>query len=79
MAEAICLGGGFGTMGGGNEEGALGIMAELMHENPEAAGGIAELGRGFGRGQAVHNEGPERFILALGGVGGLQKTIGERG
>ena len=48
------------------EGGALvGVMAELMAEDAEGAGGIAEAPGDIDRGLFVHDDGAEGFILAL--------------
>ena len=51
-----------------------GIGAELMDEDPEAPRGVAELSSRLGRRDAVHEEGPQGFVLPVSGVGGLQES-----
>jgi hypothetical protein len=78
-AEAVFIGCAARTFGGGEEERPLGIVAELVDEDPEAARGVAKAGGGFGGGESLDSEGAEGFILALSGVGGLKKVLGQRG
>lgn len=55
---------------------AIAVTAELMAQDPEAAGGIAEpLGDLFRR-QLVREVGSQGFILALQGLDGLEKEEG---
>ena len=48
-----------------------------MHENPEAPRGITEAGGGLSRGDALDEEGPQGFVLPMGGVGGLQEPASQ--
>jgi len=48
-------------------------MAELMDQDTEASGSVAAAARGFGRGQPLDEIGAQRFVLAVGGVLGLEK------
>src|SRR5262249_1818658 len=68
--EGIGLGCGLGSLGRRQEEGAVGIPTELMDQDAKAAGGVAEAAGGLGTGEAVHEEGAEGLVLAVGGVGG---------
>ena len=53
------------------------ILAEGIGQNPKTAWGVAEtVGRLFG-GQVINEEGAERLILALGGIGGLKEDLRE--
>jgi hypothetical protein len=73
FSEGIGLGCGLRSLGRGQEEGAAGILAELMDQDAKAAGGIAEAAGDFGTGEVVHEEGAEGLVLAVGGVGGLEE------
>ena len=55
------------------EEITSGLGAELMDEDPEAARCVAEPSGRLGGGKAVDKEGPQCFVLPVGGVGGLQE------
>src|SRR5271165_3964229 len=55
------------------EEITSGLGAELMDEDPEAARCVAEPSGRLGGGKAVDKEGPQCFVLTVGGVGGLQE------
>ena len=79
VSEGIGLGCGLGSLGGGQEEGAAGILAEVMDQDTKAAGGITEAAGDFGTGEAVHEESAEGLVLAVGGVGGLEEEAGEEG
>lgn len=77
FAEGIGLGCGLGPLGRGQEEGAAGILAELMDQDAEAGRGIAETAGDLGGGEAIDEEGAEGLVLAVGGVGGLEEDAGE--
>ena len=62
---------------GRDEEVAFGLIAELMDEDPEAPGCVAEPSGGLGRGETVDEEGPQGFVLPMSGVGGLQEAAGQ--
>jgi len=61
-----------------DEEVARGLMAELMDEDAEAPRCIAEPAGRFGGGETIDEEGPEGFVLPVGGVGGLQEPACQR-
>ena len=73
----FCLPGGRPCARGGDEEVALGLVAELMDEDPEAPRRVAEPSGRLGRWEAVDEEGPQGFVLPMGGVGGLQEPAGQ--
>ena len=58
---------------GGSEEVAAGLMAELMDENAKASWCVAEAGGCLGGGEPFDEEGPQGFVLPVGGVGGLEE------
>jgi hypothetical protein len=76
VSEGIGLGCGVGPLGRGQEEGAAGILAELMDQDAEATWGVAEAAGDLGAGEAVDEEGAEGLVLAVGGVGGLEEGPG---
>jgi hypothetical protein len=52
-----------------------GVMAELVTQDAEGRRGVAEASSGFGGGQTFDQKRPERLILAVRGVGGLEKEV----
>ena len=48
-----------------------------MDEDAEAPWGVTEATSGLGAGETVDEEGPEGFVLTVGGVGGLEEEAGE--
>src|SRR5262249_16487343 len=77
FAEGIGLGGGLGSLGRAQEEGATGILAEVMDQDAKAARGVTEATGDLGTGEVVHEEGAKGLVLAVGGVGGLEENPGE--
>ena len=69
----FCLPGGRPSRAVADEEVAFGLIAKLMDEDAKAPGRVAEASGHFGRGETVDEEGPEGFVLPMGGVGGLQE------
>jgi len=67
ITDAIAGGRGLRTALGLAEEGSafLGIVAELIAEDAEEAGGVAEAASDVGRGLLIDEEGAEGFVLAL--------------
>ena len=61
----------------GQEEGAVGLLAEGGAEVAEGADGIAEAPGGLCQCQLIDIVGAERLVLALGAVGGRQEPAGE--
>ena len=68
----------WGPLAGGEEEGPLGVLAELVDQDAEAAGRVAEARGGLGGGKSLDEVGAEGLVLAVGGVDRLQKAVGER-
>jgi hypothetical protein len=56
-----------------HEKGALGVLAELVAENPEATGGIAKTLSDLMGGEPLHKISSERFVLSMSRVGGLKE------
>ncbi len=63
---------------GGDEEIAVGLTAELVDEDAEAPGRVAEASGHLGGWEAVDEEGSEGLVLSMGGVGRLQEAAGQR-
>ena len=68
-----CLPGGRPSRAVGAKKSRPGLIAELMDKDAKAPGCIAEAGGCLGGGETVDEEGPEGFVLPMGGVGGLQE------
>ena len=77
IAEGIGLGGGMRPLGRGDEEGALGIPAELVDEDAEAARGVAEAACRLDPREPLDEVGPQRLVLPVGGVGRFGEPAGE--
>jgi hypothetical protein len=71
LAQPLLLASGPSIARRREEEFAAGLLAELMDENAKAAWSVAEAPGGFGGGETVDEEGPEGFVLSVGGVGWL--------
>jgi len=65
-----------GSLLGGKEEGAIGILAEFMGEDPEAPRRISEAVGDFSRREILDEVGPEGFVLAVSGILGFEKETG---
>ena len=77
LAQWIGLGCHSGALGGGNKESPVRLLPEVMDQNAKTACGVAEtVGRLFGR-QMINKEGPKGLVLTMGGIGGLEKGLGE--
>ena len=63
---------------GRDEEVARGLMAKLMNKDAKASGRVPEASGRFGRGNTVDEEGPQGFVLPMGGVGWLQEPACQR-
>jgi hypothetical protein len=50
-------------------------MAELVTQDAQGRRGVAETSSGFGGGQTFDQKRPERLVLAVRGVGGLEKEV----
>lgn len=77
VTDAVALGrGARAGRAWGEESGAAGgVMAELVAEDTEGAGGIAKAFRHLRGRQAVDEVGPEGFVLALGGGFGAEEEM----
>ena len=56
-----------------DEEVAPRLVAELMDEDPKTPRCVPEPSGHFGRRNTIDEEGPQGFVLPMGGVGGLQE------
>src|SRR5262249_12490751 len=61
----------------GGEKVPLGLIAELMDEDPEAPGCVPEPASGLSRGDPVDEERPQGFVFPMSGVRGLQEAAGQ--
>jgi hypothetical protein len=50
-------------------------MAELVTQDAQGRRGVAEAASGFRGGQTFDQKRPERLVLAVRGVGGLEKEV----
>lgn len=65
------------AFGGIQEKGAIGFAAELVDQGAKTGGGITEACGDLGSWQTFDAVGAEGFVLALGGVAGLEEAVGE--
>jgi hypothetical protein len=77
IAEGIGLGGGLRSLGRGDEEGTFRIPAEVVDEDPEAGRGVAEAACRLDPREPLDEVGPQRLVLAVGGVGRLGEPAAE--
>ena len=77
LAHAILGGMGAGCAARGEEEFQLRVLPQLVAEEAETAGGVAEALGGLGGGEAFDEKRPERLVLAVEGVLGHQEDLGE--
>jgi hypothetical protein len=59
----------------GQEELSLRVCSELVAHDAEGARRVSEAGCGFGRGEALDEEGTEGFVLSVGRVGRLEEDV----
>ena len=77
VADGIRLGSGVWPLGSGQEEGALGILAEVVDQDAKASWGVAIAFGDLGPGEFLNEEGTESFVLAMCGIGGFEENAGE--
>ena len=77
--EGLLLGRGMRSFGSGEEEEALGVLAELAGEDAETAGGVAPALGNLPDREALDEIAAKGLVLAMGGVAGLEEVLGERG
>ena len=77
VAQRVTLGGTVWSFGGGQEELALGVGTELMTQDAETAGGVAEAAGDFVGGQRLDEVGAQGFVLAVRGIPGPHEVAGE--
>ena len=68
---------GAGCAARGEEEFQLRVLPQLVAEDAETAGGIAEALGGVGGGEAFDKKRAERLVLAVEGVCGYQEDLSE--
>jgi hypothetical protein len=76
-AKLVSLGRDVGPFGRGQEEGAIGILPELVDQSPKTADGIAEAVGDVGCGLFLDAVGAEGFVRAMGSIAGLEEASGE--
>jgi len=59
------------------EEGTIGVVAELMAQHAEAAGGVAEAAGNLGGRQSLDEVGAQRLVLTMGRACGLEEGASE--
>jgi hypothetical protein len=77
VADGIRLGSGVWPLGGGKEEGTLGIPAEVVDQDPKASWGVAVAFGDLGTGEFLNEESTESFVLAVCGIAGFEENAGE--
>src|SRR5207247_6544461 len=77
LSHTVLLGRGLGALGGGEEEFPIGLLAELVAEDPKAARGVVEAGRDVLGGELVDEVGAQSFVLAVSWVVRAEKGAGE--
>ncbi|MEK7755026.1 MAG: hypothetical protein AAB654_24075, partial [Acidobacteriota bacterium] len=77
ISQALGLGGGFRSFGRGEEELPLRFLAELVGQNAKASRGVTAAAGGLGGREPFDEVGAEGFVLAVGGVLGLEEEAGE--
>ena len=76
-APGVGFGGALRSFGRRQKERAIGVLAELAGQDAETARRIAEAAGGFLGRESVDEESAEGLILAVGGVGGREKSLGQ--
>ena len=71
------LGAFWGPLGGWKEEGAVGVLAEVMDQDAKASFRVPESFGGLPVGQALDEIGAQGLVLSMGGVGGLEEEGGQ--
>ena len=71
LAAAALVGLRLGALAGGGEEVGQAAVSELVAEDMNGAGGVAEAAGDVGGRQLVDEEGAQGFVLALAGRAGL--------
>ena len=66
-----------GPLGRREEEVALGVLAELVDEDSEAPRRVTEVASDIGAGLSLDEEGAERLVLAMDGVGRFEEDLRE--
>ena len=79
LSEGIGLWSGVRALLGREEEISFGVEAELMAQDAEAPGGVAEAFGGFGGGEVIDEVGSKSLVLPVGRVFGREENKGEIG
>jgi len=66
-----------GSLGWGQEEWPIGVLAKVVDQNPEAAFAVTEPLSGFFITEVFDKIGSERLILTMDGVFGFKKDPGQ--
>lgn len=77
VPERVRFRGGFGALGRGNEEGSRGILPKIVDQDAKTSGRVAKAAGGLLGRELVDEEGAQGLVLAVGGIGGLEKNLGE--
>jgi hypothetical protein len=76
LAQELGLGSPLRAFGRRQKKGAGGLPPKLTDQDAKTAWGIAEAAGGFLGGEFIDKEGAQGFVLAVGGVGRLEKSLG---
>jgi hypothetical protein len=76
VPDFVILGGLLRPFGGWKEEGAVGILAEVVDQDAKASLRVPESFGGLLVAQALDEIGAKGFVLSMGGVGGLEEEGG---
>ena len=75
VADGIGFGGLLRALGWRQEKRPGRVLAKVVGQNAETALGVAETTGGFFGGEFIDEESAEGFVLAVGGVSGLQENF----
>lgn len=75
--ERVRLGGGLGTFGRGQEKGPGGVLSKGVDQDAKTSRRIAKAASRFFGGEFVDKEGAKGLVLAVSGIDGLEKNLGE--
>jgi hypothetical protein len=75
LAQRLLFRGNVGSLVRGEEETAVGVLAELVEQDAETAVGVAETCGDFRTWAAVDDIGTQSLVLAVCGIGRLQEVL----
>ena len=75
LAQRIGLRSALRAFGRGQKKGTRGILSKLVNQDAKASGGITKASSGLLGGKLVDEEGAQGLVLAVGGIGGLEKSL----